>query len=113
MSTSREPLAMSVDFDKDRLFVELDDGRLIALPLEWFPRLRDADDETRRKWELIGDGEGIYWPALDEHLSVRGFLALDAGPLPDSRSRRRISPALADSDSPESNGGEPPTKWGT
>jgi len=90
MSTSREPLATSLEFVEHRMLVELDDGRLIGLPLEWFPRLRDASEEDRRRWELIGDGEGIYWPAVDEHLSVRGFLALDAGPLSAApRSHRR------------------------
>jgi hypothetical protein len=45
-----------------------------AVPLEWFPRLRDATPEERHSWELIGRGVGIRWPALDEDISVAGLL---------------------------------------
>ncbi len=77
-----QPCARNVEFTDDALVVHLDDGRTICVPLEWFPSLREASKESRENWELIGSGIGIHWPELDEDLSVRGFLALDAGPLP-------------------------------
>ena len=78
MSTSRvktTPLAVDVGVSDDRLEVRLADGREISVPLEWFPRLRDAKPEQRRTWRLIGGGVGIHWPDIDEDLSVEGLLA--------------------------------------
>lgn len=51
------------------------DGRELAVPLEWFPRLRKASVEQLARHRLIGDGIGICWPDLDEDLSVEGLLA--------------------------------------
>ena len=67
-------LAMDVQFTEDALHVRLIDGREILVPLEWFPRLRDATAEQRAKWRLIGRGVGIHWEDLDEDLSVAGLL---------------------------------------
>lgn len=60
--------------DDDRLTVEMMDGRSIAVPLAWFPRLFNAKPEQRRNWEIAGAGYGIHWPDLDEDLSVEGLL---------------------------------------
>ena len=68
-------LARSVVVSDDDLTVQLADGRAITVPLVWFPRLLAASPEARRKWELLGDGEGIHWPDVDEDLSVEGLLA--------------------------------------
>ena len=79
MSTSlakMSPRAQGVEFVPDGLVVHLKDGRSLTVPLEWFPRLRAASDAERRKWEFIGDGYGIHWPALDEDISVPGLLGL-------------------------------------
>jgi hypothetical protein len=70
-----EPLATSVSCDNDSLRVVLADGREISVPLEWFPTLRDATDEQRRQWRLIGGGIGIHWEAIDEDISVESLLA--------------------------------------
>ncbi|KKL80209.1 hypothetical protein LCGC14_2007050 [marine sediment metagenome] len=63
MSTSAhkttEPFADSIWFDADMLHVRLLDGREVSVPLEWFPRLRDADEGQRKNWRLIGRGIGI------------------------------------------------------
>jgi hypothetical protein len=56
------------------MHVQLSDGREIAIPLEWFPSLRNATDEQRNKWRLIGKGTGIHWEELDEDISVEGLL---------------------------------------
>ena len=52
------------------LRVTLADGRELSAPLEWFPRLRDATAEQRGHWRLIGGGEGIHWPDVDEDIAV-------------------------------------------
>ena len=65
---------VGVSFDADRLVVDLMDGRSIAVPLAWYPRLLDATPEQRSKWELAGAGYGIHWPEIDEDLSVEGLL---------------------------------------
>jgi hypothetical protein len=67
-------LATNVQFDADKMRVQLSDGREIAIPLEWFPSLRNATDEQRNKWRLIGHGAGIHWKELDEDISVEGLL---------------------------------------
>ncbi|MEO8275144.1 MAG: DUF2442 domain-containing protein [Thermoanaerobaculia bacterium] len=69
------PLARRVEITDDELAVELADGRRISAPLVWFPRLLAADAAERQNWELLGDGEGIHWPSIDEDLSVAGLLA--------------------------------------
>jgi len=68
------PLAQDVQFTDAELVVALADGRRIAVPLAWFPRLADASREKLENWELLGDGEGIHWPGLDEDISVAGLL---------------------------------------
>jgi len=69
-------MATTVAFTDDSLVVTLEDGRILSVPLEWFPRLRDASPKARRNWRLVGKGYGIHWPALDEDISVPGLLGL-------------------------------------
>jgi hypothetical protein len=70
-----EALAVDVSITDDALQVVLADGRELSVPLAWFPRLLSATLEQRQNWRLIGDGVGINWPAIDEHISVEGLLA--------------------------------------
>jgi hypothetical protein len=63
-----------VRFEGDLLYVSLEDGREIGVPLAWFPRLAAATPEQRAHWQLIGRGIGLHWPELDEDLSVAGLL---------------------------------------
>jgi hypothetical protein len=67
-------LASKVWFTKDMLFVLLQDGREIGVPLLWFPRLRKASEEQLNNWRLIGKGAGIHWESLDEDISVSALL---------------------------------------
>ena len=67
--------AQDVALTEDSLDVQLVDGRTISVPLEWYPRLVVADENERNNWELIGRGEGIHWPDLDEDISVANLLA--------------------------------------
>lgn len=71
-----EPLVTSVVFSEDSLRVALADGREIVVPLEWFPTLRNATNEQRQDWRLIGGGVGIHWESIDEDVSVESLLAL-------------------------------------
>ncbi|HYD51099.1 MAG TPA: DUF2442 domain-containing protein [Gemmatimonadaceae bacterium] len=78
MSTSAfrvEPRAVDARCTDDALVVRLADGRELTVPLEWFPRLREAPPAARQNWRLIGGGVGLHWPDLDEDLSVAGLLA--------------------------------------
>lgn len=68
------PLAAQIFITDDELVVHLVDGRKLSVPLAWYPRLLHASAEERGDWELIGDGEGIHWPQVDEDLSVAGIL---------------------------------------
>lgn len=66
--------AVSVTVTDDRLLVVLADGREVAAPLAWFPRLLGATDSQRRNWRLIGRGQGIHWPDVDEDISIATLL---------------------------------------
>ncbi len=68
-------LARKVRFDPEMMHVLLADGREVSVPLEWFPKLRNANEKQRENWRLIGGGVGIHWEDLDEDLSVAGLLA--------------------------------------
>lgn len=69
-----DAMVSDVWFDSDKMYVRLLDGREIAVPLEWFPKLRDASHKQRKKWRLIGNGIGIHWDELDEDISVAALL---------------------------------------
>ena len=56
------------------------DGRTIAVPLVWYPRLFDATPEQRGNWEICGGGYGIHWPDIDEDLSAEGLIRGAAAP---------------------------------
>ncbi len=68
------PLAEDVQCSEDELIVSLVDGRKISVPLAWFPRLAKATEAELGNWEILGDGQGIHWPDIDEDLSVNGLL---------------------------------------
>jgi hypothetical protein len=66
--------AVDATVTDDRLVVILADGRELSAPLAWFPRLLQANDEAKRNWRLIGRGQGIHWPDIDEDISVVSLL---------------------------------------
>lgn len=68
------PEAMTIEVTEDTLTAELSDGRTVSVPLSWYPRLIHATPEERGNWRLIGSGEGIHWPDLDEDISVEMLL---------------------------------------
>jgi hypothetical protein len=79
MSTSPSELgaalAQHVAVTDDTLVVDLVDGRTVSVPIAWYPRLAHGTPSERNNWRLIGRGEGIHWPDLDEDVSVVGLLA--------------------------------------
>lgn len=69
-----ETLAVDVSCSNHALSVTLSDGRVVSVPLLWFPRLADASARERSDWELIGGGIGIHWESIDEDISVASLL---------------------------------------
>jgi len=75
LAVELHPQAHNIRCTDVAIIVELIDGRTISAPLVWFPRLSHATKQQLSNWEILGDGEGIHWPDVDEDLSVAGLLA--------------------------------------
>ncbi len=71
----KEPVVVNVSIMDEKLTVDLDDGRSIVVPLEWYPRLIHASTQERNNWQLLGDGYAIEWLEVDEHIGIEGLLA--------------------------------------
>ena len=69
------PDAEAVDVSEDTLTAELSDGRTISVPVAWYPRLLHGTVAEKNNWRLVGSGQGIHWPDLDEDISVESLLA--------------------------------------
>lgn len=69
-----EPRIKQIEVTEDTITAHLIDSRMISVPLAWSWRLSDATPEQRGKWELIGDGQGVHWPEIDEDISANGML---------------------------------------
>jgi hypothetical protein len=69
------PRAINVTITEDTLSVDLEDGRTIAVPLGWYPRLAHGTPTERANFQMSGAGYGIHWPDLDEDLGVEGLLS--------------------------------------
>jgi len=90
--TTEPAAAKKVKITDEALVVELRDGRVVSVPLHWYPRLAEGSAAERRRWELIGPGLGIHWPALDEDIFVDGLLrGLPSGESAASLDRWRAS----------------------
>lgn len=74
LTISKSNNAVALWFNELKMFVRLDDGREIGVPIDWFPRLRDASEAQRKNWRFIGCGEGIHWEDIDEDILVDGLL---------------------------------------
>jgi len=82
------PQATTVVVTSDDLTVGLVDGRTVSVPLSWYPRLVHASENERNNWRLIGYGEGVHWPDLDEDISIENLLlGRRSGESPDSFQR--------------------------
>lgn len=74
LTIEKSTLAKDIWFDETKMTVLLEDGRELSVPIEWFPRLRDATPKQRNNWRFIGRGEGIHWEDIDEDISIEGLL---------------------------------------
>jgi hypothetical protein len=73
-ASAADERVLDVQSTDDTLSVSLRDGRVITVPLVWYPRLLNATSAQRRNWKIAGGGYGIHWPDLDEDLSTEGLL---------------------------------------
>jgi len=78
---------LDVAFSDDALSVSLRDGRVISVPLVWYPRLLSATPAQRKNWKIAGGGYGIHWPDIDEDLSTEGLLRGAKAPRAQAQSR--------------------------
>jgi len=69
-----EPRALDIEITEDEIVAHLVDGRTISVPLVWSWRLSEATADQRQNFEIIGDGQGIHWPDIDEDISIEGML---------------------------------------
>ena len=74
IAVSAEPLVQDVRVTNDEIIARLTDGRVISVPLAWSWRLSEATPAQRANWRLIGAGQGVHWPDVDEDLSAEGLL---------------------------------------
>jgi hypothetical protein len=74
LATNADERVADVRVTEDELRVTLMDGRTIAVPLAWYPRLLHATKKQRANWRTCAGGYGIHWPDLDEDLSTEGLL---------------------------------------
>lgn len=79
------PTIKNITVTKDEFIAYLVDGRTISVPLAWSWRLSEATPKQRSNFEIIGDGQGIHWPDVDEDISVEGMLY----GIPAGRSKRK------------------------
>lgn len=66
--------AVNLYFTDDKMIIYLEDGRELSIPLEWFPKLRNATNQQLKKWRLIGNGEGVHWTEIDEDVLIENLL---------------------------------------
>lgn len=74
LTINKSSNAINVSFTEEKMILFLEDGRELAIPLEWFRSLRNASKTQLENWRLIGKGEGIHWEDLDEDISVEHLL---------------------------------------
>ena len=75
LNLEHDCLATGLSFAEYSFTVHLNDGRRIEIPLTWFPRLYNGSKQEREKFELIGNGQGIHWPKLDEDIHIESLLS--------------------------------------
>lgn len=85
-----EPRIVGLEVTEDAIVARLADGRTISVPLAWSWRLADATPAQRQRFEILGTGEGVHWPDIDEDISARGMLqGIPACPPKPVKAKRR------------------------
>jgi hypothetical protein len=92
---SADERVLDVRFLDDAISVDLRDGRVITVPLAWYPRLLNATPAQRLNWKIAGGGFGIHWPDIDEDLSTAGLLRGAPAPKPSRKKSRPSRPSAA------------------
>ena len=85
MSTAvklQEVRIKNISITEDTITAYLVDGRIISIPLAWSWRLSEATPEQRGNYEIIGDGQGVHWPDIDEDISAEGMMCGIPAPKP-------------------------------
>ena len=89
-AASSEPRIVSLEVTDDAIIAQLADGRMVSVPLAWSWRLAGTTLAQRGRFEIVGTGEGVHWPDVDEDISARGMLAgLPAWPPKPSKAKHR------------------------
>jgi hypothetical protein len=89
-AANNEPRIIHLDVTSDAIIAQLADGRTVSVPLAWSWRLSNATAAQRRNFEIIGSGEGVHWPDIDEDISARGMLqGVPASPPRPAKAHRR------------------------
>lgn len=89
-AAKNEPRIVSLKVANDEIRAHLADGRKITIPIAWSWRLANATRAQRKCFEIIGSGEGVHWPEIDEDISARGMLqGTPATPAKRSKAKRR------------------------
>ena len=73
-AATSDPRIAALEVTEDAIVAQLADGRTISVPLAWSWRLAAATPAQRKRFEIIGSGEGVHWPDIDEDISARGML---------------------------------------
>ena len=81
-ATDTDAVIRSVEVTDDEIVARLSDGRTIAVPLAWSWRLSDASPDQRQNFRVIGGGQGVHWPDVDEDISLQGMLHGSPAPRP-------------------------------
>src|SRR5262249_23120023 len=90
IAASSEPRIVALQISNEAISARLADGRTISVPLAWSWRLANATPAQRNRFEILGAGEGVHWPDLDEDISARGMLqGVPARPPKQSAAKRR------------------------
>jgi hypothetical protein len=90
IAASSEPRILTLEVTEDVILAQFADGRSVSIPLAWSWRLANATQAQRNRFEIIGTGEGVHWPDIDEDISARGMLqGIPACPPKQAKSKRR------------------------
>ena len=90
IAASSEPRIVTLEVTEDAIVAQFADGRTVSVPLAWSWRLANATPAQRSHFEIIGTGEGVHWPEVDEDISARGMLqGIPACPPKQGKAKRR------------------------
>ena len=75
MAGKSELSIVNVEIVEDMIKAKISDGRIVLVPITWFPRLTNATPANLRKFEISPSGYGVHWPELDEDISIKSFIS--------------------------------------